>query len=321
MPPGISSGSKDGDVANLDPDAGDSDRQGSKAVGDEHHANRERRLSTGDSSSRLEKLPAELRSHVLMSSPGLSTLRSLVHASPVLHAQYRHDRNNILRACLARELDGLVVDASATVMSRVSNLGAPRTDEMITAFLDTYRGLLSGSTPPADVLESLKPGNVHWLAAFHLCVARPLASQYSKWALVVLSKAASSLAVKKEDAGLPAVQGGCDTRLSRSEEIRILRAIYRYETFQHLFGRNHGNRHGGFRDHEINELFFSLFDPWEVEAIGCFEIFVSQSYEDIFDRVAADLHDTNPRFTSKNGIFNPSGSFDLVAEHDGKHDC
>ncbi|KAH8774578.1 hypothetical protein F5883DRAFT_627792 [Diaporthe sp. PMI_573] len=227
MKPAVPSGSKDGDVTDLDADA------------------------------------------------DLPTLRSLVRASPVLHAQYRHDRNNILRACLARELDGLAVDACATLMSRVRDLGSPRTDEKITVFLATYRGWLSGSTPRPDV-SSLDPGNVRWLVAYHLSVARPLASQYSKWALANLTKAASSSPGEEGDAESPAVHRGHDTRLSRSEEIRIYRALYRYETYHHLFGRNQGKRRGAFRHHEINELFFCLFDAWEAEAIGCVELFVRQ---------------------------------------------
>jgi hypothetical protein len=321
MKPAVPSGSKDGDVTDLDADAGESDRPGSEDAGDDEHlASSERRLSTGDSTSRLENLPAELRSHVLASSPDLPTLRSLVRASPVLHAQYRHDRNNILRACLGRELDGLAVDACATLMSRVRDLGSPRTDEKITVFLATYRGWLSGSTPRPDV-SSLDPGNVRWLVAYHLSVARPLASQYSKWALANLTKAASSSPGEEEDAGSPAVHRGHDARLSRSEEIRICRALYRYETYHHLFGRNQGKRRGAFRHHEINELFFCLFDAWEAEAIGCVELFVRQRYEDIFDRVAGDLHHSNPRFMLENGVINSEGSFDLEGERNGKHDC
>ncbi|KAK6062502.1 hypothetical protein SCUP515_13304 [Seiridium cupressi] len=174
--------------------------------------------SAGTSSSLLENLPAELRTLLLSSMPDLPTLRSIVHASPVLHAQYRYDRNSILRACLDRELDGFFTDAYATVKSR----------------------------------------------------------------------------------------------------IRAYRALYRYDTYHHLFGQNHGRRHGSFRHHEIHELFFTLFDPWEAEAIGCIDIFVRHKYEDIFNQIKKDLDPENDRFRQENGVYNPEGSYDLVIEHDGK---
>ncbi|PMD41882.1 hypothetical protein L207DRAFT_511643 [Hyaloscypha variabilis F] len=247
--------------------------------------------------------------------PDLPTLRSLVHASPILHAQYIYDRNSILRACLDRELDGFLVDAYANLMSRVRELGSPRTDEKITGFLDTYRDWLSGSIPRPYV-NLIDPSYVRWLAAYHLSVARPLARLYSKWALANLREAASSSAAQEGAAEALVALNHHDVRLRRSEEIRVFRALYRYETYYHLFGRNHGQRRGGFRHHEINELSFCLFNPWEAEAVGCIDLFVRQKYEDIFDEVKGDLHPKNTRFKLENGIFNYEGSFDLIGEHD-----
>ncbi|RYP13395.1 hypothetical protein DL767_010753 [Monosporascus sp. MG133] len=313
--PGTPSSNKDGHVTDHDAGAGESDGSYSEDAADEHFASNKRRLETEGSSSCLENLPAELRSQILSSMPDLPTLRSLVHASPILHEQYRCDRNKVLRACLDRELDGFLVDAYATLMSRVRELGSPRTDEKITGFLDTYRGWLSGSLPRPDV-NSVDPGYVRWLAAYHISVARPLARLYSEWALANLRKAASSSAVQERAAENPAAHGDLEIRLSRSEEIRVFRALYRYETYYHLFGRNQGERHGGFRHHEINEFFFCLFDPWEAEAVGCIELFVRQRYEEIFNSVKGALHPKNTRFRLENGTYNPEGSFDLDGEHD-----
>ena len=106
--------------------------------------------------------------------------------------------------------------------------------------------------------------------------------------------------------------------LTRSEEIRIFRALYRYHTYQHLFGRNKGKRRGWFRHHQVHELFFCLFDPWETEAVGCIELFLRQIYENIFNDIKEDLRYENPRFWSETGAFNGEKSFDLDAEHDSK---
>jgi hypothetical protein len=143
---------------------------------------------------------------------------------------------------------------------------------------------------------------------------------FSNWALANLRKATSSLTTQEGAAKAVLKVKDNDIRLKRSEEIRIFRALYRYEAYYRLFGRNRGRRHGAFRHHEINELFFYIFDPWEAEAVGCIDLFVRQRYKDIFDEVKEDLHPQNIKFRQEDGVYNYDGSFDLTVEHDGKHD-
>ena len=66
--------------------------------------------------------------------------------------------------------------------------------------------------------------------------------------------------------------------LSRSEEIRIMRALYQCETYHHLF--------------------------------------VRQKYKVVFNKVMADLHHKPPRFKQPNGVTNPTGSLDLDGERE-----
>ncbi|RMZ83270.1 hypothetical protein DV738_g1398, partial [Chaetothyriales sp. CBS 135597] len=270
------------------------------------------RLETEGSSSPLERLPGELICRVLTSVSDLATLRSLIHASPVLHSAYLHNRNTVLRVCLGRELDGVLVDACATLMSRVRMLGSPRTNKLVIDFLNVYKGWLSGSSPYPD-LESINPSSIRWMASVHLAVVRPLALRYADWALANLRKGIADTAVAVE--GTPTEPHTAEDSMSRSEEIRVLRALYRYETYYHLFGRNDGVRYGGFRHHEISEYFFGLFEPWEAEACGSIDLFVRAKYEDIFNEVKPDLHPRNSRFLQENGVYNPQGSFDLDNEH------
>ncbi|KAH6627922.1 hypothetical protein F5144DRAFT_594048 [Chaetomium tenue] len=173
-----------------------------------------------------------------------------------MHAQYRSNRDTLLRACLARELDGCFVDAYACLKSRVRMMRPVRTDEKITDFLAGYRTWIEGPSPPPD-LSSLNPGSCRWVAAFHVSVIRPLCRRYAAWALANLARTrgtspnSQGAANKKADSeAAPASQ----PTLSRSEEIRIFRALYRYETFCHLFGRNRCNRYGGFQEEKINEM-------------------------------------------------------------------
>jgi hypothetical protein len=275
------------------------------------------------SSSPLENLPPELRVMVLSSAPDLPTLRALVHASPVLHAQYLNDRDTILRACAERDLHGFDLDVYFTTLSRVRELGCPRTDGIIFEFLVTYKYL--HETLPFRI-EGIKPSLRRWMAGFHMSVARPIARLYSNWALSNLRRAIvspTSLQEAEEAEGVakcgPDGQDDPNIKLSRSEEIRLYRAIYRFHTFHHLFGKNPGKRSGLLSRHQVNILFCSFFDPWEVEAIGCIDIFIRAKYEDIFNRVKADLQPDNSRSMQPNGVSNVKRSHDLEEDHDGKH--
>lgn len=281
------------------------------------------------SCSPLESLPAELRDQILSSVQDLPTLRSLVHASPVMHAQYMSNRDSLLRACVERELDGLYVHAYACLKSRVHDLGKFRTEEVIAGFLDDYRSWLPlGPSPRAD-LDGVDPSHIRWMAAFHLAVARPLTRIYSTWALANLARAATASLARERATeqqaaelaeGSETMRGVAqETTLSRSEEVRIMRALYQCETYHHLFGRNRGPRCNAFRFHEINHIFFSLFDPWESEAVGCIDMFVRQRYDAIFDEVQADLHHTSPRLGKPKGATNRNQLLKFEAEREGNY--
>ena len=270
--------------------------------------------------SLFENLPAELRDNILLHIPDLPTLRSLVRASPTMHAQYRINRDTLLRTCLARELDGCFVDAYACVKSRVREIGPVRTDEKIAEFLAGYAVWLSGSSPRPHI-QSLNSSLCRWLAAFHVSVVRPLGRRYAAWALANLARKRVPSSLGREPAEAEAeAEAAPDPQptLSRSEEIRIFRALYRYETFCHLFGRNKGLRRGGFREEAMNEMFLCLFDPWEAEAIGCIDLFMRDKYKHIFLEVKWDLDDANPKFTDPVRGFNPEGSVWLDICWDGK---
>ena len=214
----------------------------------------------------IETLPAELREWILFHILDLPTLRSLVRASSVIHAQYRGSRAKILRACLNAELEGFFIDVHACHRSRA--LKPFSTNDDVEDFLDAYRACLLGPIPAVIDLLSLR-----MVARYHLAVARPLAQMYTTWALSNL-------------AGATAASGYQNTNLSRSERIRLFKAIYRNETYHNLFGHNHrGEHYQPFAEYQISNVFFSLFEPWDVEAIGCVDLFVRHWYDGIFDKI------------------------------------
>lgn len=290
----------------------------------EEDSNHHHGMKTSREPPSLENIPPELRRRIL-ASIDLRALRSLVRASSTYHAQYRLDRDHLLRKCLELELEGFHVDAYATLMSRVWILGQERTDEVITDFLSSYRRWISGNHNPAAAaahtsIRSIKPGAVRWLAAFQLSVAMPLADQINQWALGNLKRAvASSSTDGAVDEPCGVSMAGLSV-LSDSERVRVLRALYRYETYHHLFGQNQGKRVGDLHHSVITDRFFQIMDPWEAEEIGCVELFVRKRYENLFEKVKADLHPDNPRFDHDRRLYvlEPEGSFDLDILFDRK---
>lgn len=222
--------------------------------------------------SRLESLPPELRHYVLECVPDLPTLRSMVQASPTIHAQYRFRRHGILSACLERDLGGCSVDAYASMMSR----DQPRlvlTDENIVFSVGIYRSWISGSAPYHG-LRSVDLPSLCWMAAFHIRVVRPLAFQFSSWAIENLEELVSDSTIPLEESGAAgSAAAAAQKGVSNTEMARILKALYRHETFNQLFGQLRSRRSGGFCDAEINQIFLDSFDPWDVEVIGCIQTF------------------------------------------------
>ncbi|KAI8716953.1 hypothetical protein NCS52_00990100 [Fusarium sp. LHS14.1] len=265
-------------------------------------------------SSRLETLPAELRLRLLLSMSDLQTLRSLVHASPTLHAQYRHGRDRILRAFISRELDGFLIDAYATQMSRPQELGSPRTNEKIAEFTDTYGNWLSAPESSPD-LNSIEPERLRSMVAFYLSIAQSLAHQYCEWALGKFIPVILDFVAQTNPRPTAEALGINDLTPQRSELIRVLRAIYRYETYYNLFGCNEGKREGApFTGDWTNHLLLYRLEPWEAEAVACIHTFISDKYQEILDRLKDNLSPPNVRFTLENRVYRYNEPFRLLAE-------
>lgn len=243
---------------------------------------------------RLEKLPSELRFAVLCSMPDLETLRSAIRASPVLYAQYRNNRDLVAKSCFHNQLSGLLPDAIGALMSRPSVIQSPRTNERSNDFLATYKSWLSApSTSPNP--SSLDTDAIRWLVHFHLHIVVPLSQEFSRWAMLNLSKEASF--------NSPAIDAAAKTgfSLSQSEQCRVMRAIYRTQIYHHLFGRNEGRRNDMLRYNVIQEIFFALFNPWETEIIASFDMYSREFYKKVFDEIAEDIHPDNPKNFHESG--------------------
>ena len=261
----------------------------------------------------LEHLPAELRIRVLCSVPDLHTLRALIRASPVYFAQYRLDRRPILARALQADLgEELLVDVYAAFKSRPSELG-PRKgpNSNVTNFLRLYRRWRSpggGQRPTPDVFSL---DELRWITWFHLRTVQPLAARFVASALAQLGPSPASPAAS--DLG----GAGRHQELSRTEQTRLLRAFYRFETFCHLFGGNQYES-SSLRCSDISRIYFSELEPWEVEETGCIYDFIKKRYEEVVAEVKWDFDEENPKFADDGPPFEPGLVFSLDQEHEGK---
>lgn len=268
---------------------------------------RSKRSSGQQNGNLLESLLPELRLELLLYMPDLRTLQSLVHASPFFHAQYRESDHRILCACLKRELDGFCVDAYTAMITRQSRLketvGKRSRRENVNNTLKEYQGWLLEPRTTPDLL-SADPSSVKWLAAYHQDVVQPMVNAYSQWAMRNLDSQCrrSSVPWSQRSAG----------KLTRSEEIRIYRAMYRYAIFHHLVRFCRGKWPVDAHGYKLNGAFFGLFEPWEVEAIGCIELFFKAKYRLLCKEVAWDLNERNPKFLQHNGDLRDCDPFSLV---------
>jgi hypothetical protein len=121
--------------------------------------------------SRLEMLPPELRHLILLAIPDLTTLRALVHASPVMHAQYLERRSCLLSICLMRDMSSEIDRAYYTTMAR---LGTHSDEYMTVVQSPSGRLALRPRWDPSAALEEINPAHVQMMASFHLTVIQPL---------------------------------------------------------------------------------------------------------------------------------------------------
>jgi len=107
--------------------------------------------------------------------------------------------------------------------------------------------------------------------------------------------------------------------LSKTEEMRLLRALYRFQLCCNLFGKgvdSSGWYHRGlnFESVDILTIFLCLFEPWEIEEITCIYTFSKDMYNQIFSEIRWDVDAMNPKFDDQGRPPTPDGAFDLNDE-------
>ncbi|OAQ58310.1 hypothetical protein VFPPC_11650 [Pochonia chlamydosporia 170] len=246
----------------------------------------------------LESLPPEILRQ-LLSILKLEELRTLVFTSPVIHQQYLLDRRYLLCKCLETTLCGAAVDAYVVYQSSSADFSNSRTREKVVQFLNSYQDRHS-SAQYLNLAEILTEDEAVSMVVFFSSIIKPLAQHYSAWALANLSsETGDSLSHEP---------------LTKTEEQRLIRGLYRFQLSCNLFGTNCQGislkSKLGFQPVDILKIFICIFEPWEVEEIACIYTFAKEKYDQIFGTIRWDVHEKNPKFEGQRPP-TPEGAFDF----------
>ncbi|KAI1388386.1 uncharacterized protein F4822DRAFT_429011 [Hypoxylon trugodes] len=229
--------------------------------------------------SLVEDLPPELRRHILSFLP-LSDLRNFVRASPYYHAQYREDRLYILRSSLYNTLSNVTIDAFAVHCSRSRKFIEARTPARVVKYLRDYRSLQL-----LDVSARMTEDNAIQMVGCYFRAIRPAIRQYVRYTAAKLN----------ESIGVSPACGS--TKLSSTEETRVVRGLYRLQLYSHLFSVGpHNGLGSGFitKDREAHllgsSLFFADSEPWEVEEFWCVYLFAKTTYDEMLEYFRPEIN-------------------------------
>ncbi len=214
----------------------------------------------------MESLPAELRIQILLELKDLFSLRSLVYASPSYHASYiKVGREKVLSRLALQQHPDHVLDADALATARSAKfydkitrgLGRPGLEaDRANAFLDEY-GRARGDNVQLKSKWLSHLGITETIDLIHL--HRSVKRVTSEYCVYIGCK------MKPKQRPL---------RLSQMEEIRLHRAIYRFQIYCNLFGHNpflpptNVGDNETMNKHPIRQ-FLPSFPPWEVLEIAC----------------------------------------------------
>ena len=235
----------------------------------------------------MENLPPELRIQILFQLPDFASLRSLVRASPSYHASYREaGRERVLGHVALCQLDArLHADALAAVRTRrfyEVRYDTSREGERANDFLDGYdRARDDGTHTKSD-----------WLSCRSITEAIDLVYLNEAVKFVALEYCLSVASIM--------AQGQQPTVLSQMEELRLHRALYRFQIYCNFFGVNpcmapKSIWRGRTNPPHPQKRFIASFPPWEILEMACVWQYLMQRWATLIREISyAD-------FTTKHG--------------------
>ena len=206
----------------------------------------------------LEDLPSEIKIMILCQIPQLSSLSSIVHASPTFYQSYCGAREQVLHTLAVRTLQendiGLLDPWTAIHAPPLGDQVVPDDVNHGNEFLERYaQGRIDNSRRRLAPIDSLAILSLH----------RKLKVLIAKYCKDKIS--ANPLTASFPNGGFPP---------SPNELHRLHRAFWRYEIYSKFFGpRKHGcfvpSSYSKYGEVEIVDSFFRLFPIHEVEELAC----------------------------------------------------
>ncbi|RSM05082.1 hypothetical protein CEP52_006534 [Fusarium oligoseptatum] len=244
-------------------------------------------LTEASELSRLEQLPPELRLSIL-TTLDLNQLKTLIKSSPTFYQQYQYDHRCILGSALHTTLGPVALDAYAVYLTSTVKFYHDYPKVRVPKFLKDYQSLRS-SPDSLSWEQNLTESEMSGLAMFHLSFIQPLIEKYKNWAMTNI---ANDFEEQKKTAHA--------APLSSTEQLRIMRALYRFQLWCNLFG--------GFSymcDREGPPyMFFSLYEPWEVEEISSVHLFATSGFQTDLPHY---MYNVSARFFAIDGFYAESG--------------
>ncbi|KAI9780335.1 MAG: hypothetical protein M1839_006758 [Geoglossum umbratile] len=254
--------------------------------------------------SRLTSLPPELR-HQILTELELDQLSALVRASSVFHQDYRCNRRFMLANSLQLTLRSVAVDAYVVAMSSHNEPPNRWYPFIVATFLQSYQDQRA-SAHKSHFTKYLTEDLAIRMAAFHSSIVMPLAYCYVDWAMTNFPK---KLKICRDRGPL-----------SKAEETRVLRALYRFQLCCNLFGAGCFDEARASRTPfeflgiEILKMFLSLFEPWEVEEMVCIHAFAKKKLKQTFKNIREDVDKWSQKFLGQRPP-TPPGRFDWDDKH------
>ncbi|KAL2128690.1 hypothetical protein VTI74DRAFT_8827 [Chaetomium olivicolor] len=234
----------------------------------------------------IEKLPPEIRRYLLFSLD-FDELRTLVKASPAYYQQYELDRRPILCKYVERTLGYVTVEACANHQADTVRSLSRRHGEFHEA-MDRFRVISEARSSPETysiLADDFDANDIGEIITFHRKIVVPIARVFADWALANLSGKSKFDRVHEP--------------VTRTEQLRIFRAFYRFQLCCHLWGKIGCEFMSDAWDRcaSLNlDGFCGPLEHWEIEEIGCVYKFVKAMFDKVFTDIHQDVRLGNDRF-------------------------
>lgn len=118
---------------------------------------------------------------------------------------------------------------------------------MITLLLESSQNhrTCTSSRNSTKFIKTLTLNDVMTMVAFQFSIIKHLTQYYANWVLNNL------------------------TQETYNPQMRLVRALYRFQLHFNLFGVSNFTQMLEFRNMDVLRIFFCIYEPWEVEEIAC----------------------------------------------------